>query len=194
MPPGGNALNRAIIALLGIWRPRRTRPGRTPSLCQGGPRNDVCAPSAALLRILLAAALAAVAPSTFAGRTTAADSSAPMSQHGQVPPGDWGGPHAFLRVRALESTLEFDCAVGRIEAPLSLDSEGRFHVLGTVTLESGGPLQSGQIPPKPRRARYDGWTDGREMRLTVTVLAEPEWELGQFTLSRGRRATLEKCL
>ena len=69
-----------------------------------------------------------------------------------------------------------------------------FSAIGTVTMEAGGPLQSGQAQPRPLRARYEGWTDGREMRLTVTVLAEPEWQLGRFSLQLGRRATLEKCL
>lgn len=117
-----------------------------------------------------------------------------MKSLGQVPPGDWGGPHVFLRVQAKESTLEFDCAFGRIEAPLALDAQGRFSLMGTVTPEAGGPVQPGQAQAPPLRARYEGWTDGRDMRLTVTVLAEPEWQLGQFSLRLGRRATLEKCL
>ena len=117
-----------------------------------------------------------------------------MDRSTLVPLGNWGGPHALLRAYAQGATLEFDCAFGRIEAPLVLDAEGRFSVIGTVTPETGGPLQSGQAQPRPQRARYDGWTDGRDLRLTVTVLAEPEWQLGPFTLRLGYRATLEKCL
>lgn len=111
-----------------------------------------------------------------------------------VPFGDWGGPHSLLHAHAQGATLEFDCAFGRVEAPLVLDPEGRFSAIGTLTLETGGPLQAGQAQPRPQRARYDGWTDGRELQLTVTVLAEPEWQLGPFTLRLGHRATLEKCL
>jgi hypothetical protein len=100
----------------------------------------------------------------------------------------------LLRARSQGATLEFDCAFGHIDAPLLPDAEGRFSAIGTLTPETGGPLQSGQAQPRAQRARYDGWTDGRELRLTVTVLAEPEWQLGTFTLRLGHRATLEKCL
>jgi hypothetical protein len=140
--------------------------------------------------------LALLAGSSLActGQSIAREGSTPMDTGTPVPLGDWGGPHALLRAQAHGAMLEFDCAFGRIESPLMLDAEGRFSAIGTVTPETGGPLQSGQAQPRPQRARYDGWSDGRELRLTVTVVTEPEWQLGPFTLRLGRRATLEKCL
>lgn len=187
-------MDRALVALLGIWRPRRNRQGRTPSLYPVAQQSDSTSSTSAALLLALSFALLANASPTIAGGTTPPEDRGAMSRHARVPTGDWGGPHASLRVHATESTLEFDCAFGRIEAPLALDAQGRFSAIGTVTMEAGGPLQSGQAQPRPLRARYEGWTDGREMRLTVTVLAEPEWQLGRFSLQLGRRATLEKCL
>ena len=186
-------MNRALDALLGIWRPSRTRQGRAPHLCPAGSLHDGTSP-APPSRLLLVLALFASSALACAGQPTARENFPPMNTGAPVPLGDWGGPHALLRAEAQGAMLEFDCAFGRIEAPLLLDAEGRFSAIGTFTPETGGPLQSGQAQPRPQRARYDGWTDGRELRLTVTVLAEPEWQLGPFTLRPGRRATLEKCL
>lgn len=187
-------MNRALVALLGIWRPNRTRQGRTPPLYPLARREAPPPSSTAPPRLVLLFALFANASSTLAGGTTALEVPVPANRQPQVPLGDWGGPHASLRVHAEESTLEFDCAFGRIEAPLALDAQGRFSAIGTVTMEAGGPQQPGQAQPRPLRARYEGWTDGRELRLTVTVLAAPEWQLGRFSLRLGHRATLEKCL
>ena len=186
-------MNRALVALLGIWRPSRSRQGRAPHLCLGRSPNDrpALAPTSCLLLML---ALLASCPLACAGPSAAREDSLPMNSGTPVPLGDWGGPHVSLRTQAQGATLEFDCAFGRIEAPLVLDADGRFSAIGTVTPETGGPLQPGQPQSRPQRARYDGWTDGRELRLTVTVLAEPEWQLGTFTLRLGHRATLEKCL
>ena len=186
-------MNCALAALLGIRRPSRTRQGRAPHLCPAGSPNDAPAP-APPVRLVLLLALLASSSLACAGQPTAREGAPPTDTGTPVPIGDWGGRHALLRTGAQGAMLEFDCAVGRIDAPLLLDAEGRFSAIGTFTPETGGPLQSGQAQPRPQRARYDGWTDGRELRLTVTVLAEPEWQLGPFTLRPGRRATLEKCL
>jgi hypothetical protein len=187
-------MDRALVALLGICRPRRTRQGRTLPLYPYGCRDSTPPSAAAPFLLLLSFALFANAACSLAAGSRSDEDPRAIARHGQIPPGDWGGPHASLRVHATESTLEFDCAFGHVAAPLALDAEGRFSATGTITFETGGPVQPGQAAPPPKRARYDGWTDGRELRLTVTVLAEPAWQLGQFSLQLGRRARLEKCL
>jgi hypothetical protein len=113
---------------------------------------------------------------------------------GRVLLGAWGGEHIRLDVGADGATLEFDCAFGRIDKPLIADSSGNFQAHGVVMFEAGGPVRPGQPPPPAQAAIYQGWTDGRELRLTITILGETDWQLGTFTLGFGRRAVLEKCL
>lgn len=111
-----------------------------------------------------------------------------------VPSGAWGGEHARMEVTAGGASLEFDCAFGFIEVPLTVDEDGAFSVPGTVAFESGGPVRHDQPPPKRHPVRFDGWTDGELMTLTVTFANEEENEFGKFSLGLGRRATLNKCL
>lgn len=50
-------------------------------------------------------------------------------------------------------SLDFDCASGRIDAPLKTDKEGRFDLFGTYTRESPGPIRNGH-EPKAQPTRY----------------------------------------
>lgn len=107
--------------------------------------------------------------------------------------GTWGGEHIRMVVSEAGAAVEYDCAVGAIDEPLKPDREGIFEARGTYVFERGGPRYQGEPPPKKHPASYRGWTDGSEMRLTVTLLDEKK-DMGTFSLGRGRRAVLEKCL
>jgi hypothetical protein len=108
--------------------------------------------------------------------------------------GAWGGDHITLVVTEEGGRAEFDCALGTIAEPLRQDEGGNFQVRGTYALETGGPGQTGDVAiPRPEEALYRGWTDGQWMRLTV-ILPAGERQIGHFSLVRGRRAVLEKCL
>ena len=106
----------------------------------------------------------------------------------RVPAGEWGGEHARLSVHETGASLEFDCAHGRIDQPLRLDTEGRFDVPGTMSRE-GGPARE---PDEPQRVRYAGKTDGRILDLEVRS-AGGERQAG-FRLELGKRSKLLKCL
>jgi len=87
--------------------------------------------------------------------------------------------------------IEYDCANGSITGPLKIDSRGRFELRGTHSVEHGGPARidddKGGEP-----AKYTGWTDGKKMKLTVT-LVNSKTEIGTFELTRGNAGRIFKC-
>ena len=112
---------------------------------------------------------------------------------GPITPSEWGGEHIGLTVlSAGGATLEYDCAAGTIDQAIVAGSDGNFVVQGTHTRGHGGPSRDGEIPDR-HPARYAGWTDGKEMRLTVTLTDTGE-KLGDFTLVRGQSPRVFRCL
>jgi hypothetical protein len=107
--------------------------------------------------------------------------------------GEWGGEHIRLVVKETSAKAEFDCAFGEINEPIHPDRDGNFEVRGVYMFERGGPVSRGQPPLRRHPAVYRGWTNGKEMRLTVTLL-DTAREVGPFSLGLGRRAFLDKCL
>lgn len=107
--------------------------------------------------------------------------------------GEWGGEHIQMTVTKLGATVDFDCALGAIDEPLLPDKDGNFEVRGTYALLRGGPVRPDEPPPKKQAALYRGWTNGKEMRLTVT-LVDTGREVGTFSLGLGGRPLLERCL
>lgn len=106
--------------------------------------------------------------------------------------GSWGGEHIRLDIAEAGAKVEFDCAFGTIDEPLVPDEKGAFVVLGTHAYESGGGRQPGELALKGSPASYRGWTDGSEMRLTVTLI-DTGRVVGTFSLRQGRPPVLEKC-
>ena len=106
--------------------------------------------------------------------------------------GDWGGKHVRMLVSDGGATLEFDCASGSIGRPVTLDSEGRFSAAGEFVRQGFGPRNEDEVP-KGQHALYSGVVHDQSMTLTVT-LNETKEEVGTFTLTRGSRGRLWKCL
>jgi hypothetical protein len=165
--------------------------------------------AAAALSALSAAPVAASAGGRGAdeaqrgrGRRPAAASRAGVKRM-RLKAGEWGGPHARLVAGAARVTVEFDCAHGHFEGPVTLDAAGRFEAVGTYVREGGGPSRVEADAPDSApvraegeetfRARYAGVVEGRNMRLVVT-LVESGAEVGAFRLRLGRPAALQKCL
>jgi hypothetical protein len=105
--------------------------------------------------------------------------------------GAWGGPHIHMQVANGSATIEYDCGNGTISGPLRVDSRGRFSLVGKHVQEHGGPTRIDEdrsgVP-----ARYTGWTDGKMMKLTVT-LVDSKTEVGTFELTRGGEGRIRKC-
>lgn len=124
-----------------------------------------------------------------------------------LPTGGWGGRQIQLNVSESSATVEFDCAHGTIDEPLTLDADNRFDVAGTYEDETGGPAKNVSISnddgdPRPpavadnpdhHPARYTGSFNGQTLTLSIT-LADTKREVGTFSLVRGAAARLHKCL
>ncbi|MGB9177819.1 MAG: hypothetical protein WCB68_01135 [Pyrinomonadaceae bacterium] len=110
----------------------------------------------------------------------------------QLQAGEWGGTHISLQVNGSDTTIEYDCAHGTIDQPLTLDRRGRFSAKGTHAREHAGPIRRGE-QSNARPARYTGWINGNRMTLKVTLTDTNEM-LGPYTLVRGREPRIVKCL
>ena len=122
----------------------------------------------------------------FAGIACAGASGA-----GRIATGVWGGEHVLLTVKDSGANIEFDCAHGRVEEPMVLDDTRHFDARGVFVRERGGPVRKDEVEDaKP--ARYKGTVEGDAMTLTVTP--EGGGDLGPFSLTKGSRARLVKCL
>jgi hypothetical protein len=118
-----------------------------------------------------------------AGTQAAPDASA-------IATGAWGGEHILLKVSEKGADVEFDCAHGQVTQSITLDKHGDFDVAGTFTPEHGGPVRRDENPTSAS-ARYSGHVDGDTMSLTVSLGKE---KVGTYTLIRGSRPRLTKCL
>jgi hypothetical protein len=109
-----------------------------------------------------------------------------------IPNGTWGGLHIQLSVADGAATIEYDCANGKIDGPLRINSRGRFDLRGKHVREHGGPVRMGENRDG-EPARYTGWTDGKTMKLTVT-LVNTKTVVGTYTLTHGKEGRVFKCL
>ena len=98
---------------------------------------------------------------------------------GKVPEGAWGGEHVRLTLGAQAGEVELDC--GR----------GRFEARGVWIRERGGPTPEDGFPEE--KARFSGSYDGTTLKLEVRP-AKGGDAIGVFTLEKGRRVRLFKCL
>ena len=105
--------------------------------------------------------------------------------------GNWGGQHIQLSITNGSAQIEYDCANGTIAGPLKIDSRGRFNLRGIHASEHGGPVRIDE-KSQGQPATYTGWTDGKKMTLTVT-LVDSKTEIGTFQLTRGGAGRIFKC-
>jgi hypothetical protein len=117
------------------------------------------------------------------------DDSSNTVQH--IAAGTWGGTHIRMEVRDDGADIEYDCARGTVDGPISIDTSGRFAATGTFTRQGPGPIRIGKTPPS-QPARYTGSIREKEMSLTV-ILTEGSKEIGTFKLTQGNDGYLVKC-
>jgi hypothetical protein len=104
----------------------------------------------------------------------------------------FGGVGVLLVVREVGADLEFDCATGRIEEPMTFSADGTFDVAGTFTPGTGGPVREDD-PPIPEAARYMGVLRGDRLTLSA-ILVEDGTTIGPHELRRGEQPLLRRCL
>ena len=110
----------------------------------------------------------------------------------RIATGTWGGQHVAMNVNESSATIEFDCANGQIDGPLTVDRRGRFNLKGTFSREHGGPVRNDE-QSSAQAARYTGRVDGKKMTLTITLSGE-KGPVGTFELTRGSARRVFKCL
>ncbi len=104
----------------------------------------------------------------------------------------FGGVGGLLVVREAGADLEFDCATGRIEEPMTFSADGTFDVDGTFTPGMGGSVREDD-PPIPEVARYMGVLRGDRLTLSA-ILVEDGTTIGPYQLRRGEEPLLRRCL
>lgn len=105
--------------------------------------------------------------------------------------GSWGGMHIRLAVEQGAATIDYDCASGTIDGPLTISRNGRFSWRGTHTRERGGPIRMDE-QSNGQSALYTGWVKGDTMTLTVR-LADNNEVIATYTLKRGSTGRVFKC-
>jgi hypothetical protein len=109
----------------------------------------------------------------------------------RIPTGAWGGPHIRINVGQRSATIEYDCANGTIEGPLTVDSRGRFTWRGAHNREHGGPIRIDESA-NSQPVIYTGSVKGDTMTLTVK-LADTNEVLETYILKRGSPGRVFKC-
>ena len=104
--------------------------------------------------------------------------------------GPWGGPSILLSVQGKSATIDYACAHGTIDGPLTFDSKGRFTWYGTHYVEGPGPTRIDQEAGSP--AIYTGSIKRDTMTLTVKLLKTKEL-IDTFTLKRNASVRIFKC-
>ena len=106
--------------------------------------------------------------------------------------GVWGGEHIGLTVTDSSATLDYDCAYGTIDEPLSTDDNSEFEAVGVHVFEHGGPIRIDETPDE-HPALYKGYIEENVMTLKVTLTDTGE-EIGTFTIILGAIPNVHKCL
>lgn len=103
--------------------------------------------------------------------------------------GTWGGDRIRLIASSRDLRLQIDCLAGRLEAPVALDTAGRFGFSMRLVPIGGARLEGddGEAP----LARISGRVEQDAMRLTVGP--EGRDGSGAYALTRGGKATLPNC-
>ena len=109
----------------------------------------------------------------------------------RLQPGSWGAPHIRIDVEQGSATIDYDCANGTIDGPLTYDRKGNFTWHGTHNQEHGGPTRVDE-ESNGRPAIYTGSIKGDTMKLTV-MLAHSKELVETFTLKRGGAGRVFKC-
>jgi len=105
--------------------------------------------------------------------------------------GSWGGMHIRIEVESGTATIDYDCANGTINGPLTIDSKGHFSWRGTHQREGPGPIRVDRQRDN-QSVIYTGSVKGTTMTLTVKLVGSNE-PIGTYTLEQGKSGRVFKC-
>lgn len=103
----------------------------------------------------------------------------------------WGGSHIGIEITVSGGTVQYDCALGRIDQPIVV-REGNFDVTGVHWPGQGGPVGV-DTTRAGRPARYLGTVRGDRMTMTV-ILTDTGETLGLYLLKKGAAPNILACL
>jgi len=106
---------------------------------------------------------------------------------GTIPGGTWGGENAAVLATDTSAHVHIGCTNGDTQGPIVTDAGGRFSLGGLYNI-TAHPVDRGIFHP----ARFDGWTDGKTMSLTV-ALSDTAVTLGPVQVILGRTPELGPC-
>lgn len=132
-------------------------------------------PAALLLLTLVIPGCSAGAQSTSAAATAIAR-------------GSWGGAGAEATLTDEGATFRFQCAEGRIAAPLHLNEDGSFEANGLFTRSGGRQLDA---PAAQKSVTYRGRIEEKTLLLVVDF--DDSESDREYTLYRDRDAQLKNC-
>ena len=133
------------------------------------------------LRLILLIALLPVSPMSAQSNRTATSRTLPM--------GIWGGDHITMTVDAAGAQIEFDCAVGAIVGPISLDSSNHFQVKGIYRSQSPAPM--GADASDANNAIYSGVVKGGKLHLDIGIAGRSDHLI--FELTHSQEGHIAKC-
>ena len=125
----------------------------------------------------------------IAGIALMAGFASPQNKH--LTTGIWGGDHVHLDVNSNSAKIEFDCAHGTIEGPLTVAANGEFSWKGTFAREHAGPVTSND-ENSGAPAVYSGSINESTMKLTLRLENEKD-PVDTFVLTRGKEGRIRKC-
>jgi hypothetical protein len=102
----------------------------------------------------------------------------------------WGGEHVRMEPTSKGADLDFDCAMGTIDQPLALTTDGKFQATGTYTRERGGPVT--KDGDQAVAATYVGTIKDGSMHLEI-VLVNNNVTVGTYDLVRSSFGHVMKC-
>jgi hypothetical protein len=103
----------------------------------------------------------------------------------------WGGAHIGVEITVNGGTIQYDCAMGRMDQPIVV-REGHFDVTGVHWPGQGGPIGV-DTTRVGRPARHLGTVRGDRMTLTV-ILTDTGETLGLYVLRKGAAPMIVACL
>ena len=112
--------------------------------------------------------------------------------------GVWGGHHAAIAFQGGLADVQFDCASGTVDDPITPAKDGSFSAKGTYRTGAAGPVKVGQFF-KSQGAVYSGQiakaaARGGPQVMTLDVALEDGTALGPFTLTEGTPPQITPCL
>lgn len=105
--------------------------------------------------------------------------------------GMWGGDRVNTVFSPQGAQLQYDCAAGSIDAPVRLDSQGRFTARGVHEAYRAGPDTVDQTTTT-RAATYEGRLAGTVLELRVRI--DGDATVHSYRLEKDRTVKLIRCL